>query len=156
MTEDDVRQLYERMLGEAVQALRGLPVFCGRDPAFGGLSGWVFEQTVQYCIRGSLREMGIDLPIAEQVSLGGRVKVDLVVGGTAVELKTAGLFGGDYRATYSAYRAKAHERGLRFVLLTRRESYGPYRAGIADVLGAENVFVLTDPGSWQRFIDRLL
>lgn len=155
MNEFDVCQLYERTLAEAKQRLRDLAVFCGKDPAFSGLSGWIFEQTVQKCIRDSLAEAGVNLPIEEQVSLGGRSKADLSVGATAIELKTAGLFGINDIQKYAECQSKARVLGMHFVFLSRSESYAPYRVGIGDALGAENVFFLDEPGSWERFITTL-
>ncbi|MDA8240095.1 MAG: hypothetical protein M0Z67_06965 [Nitrospiraceae bacterium] len=92
MTEAEVRDRYHDALKEAARRLKELSVFCGRDPAFSGLSGWVFEKTIQKCIRDSLTSCGAALAIDEQFPLGGR-KADLRVGRVVVEIKSAGLFG---------------------------------------------------------------
>lgn len=69
MTETDVCSLYREMLEKATCGLKELPVFCGKEPVFSGLGGWVFEQTVRKCIRDSLASRGADLAVEEQVSL---------------------------------------------------------------------------------------
>ena len=51
---DGVLSLYRRNLDLAKAKLSDLEVFCGHAPNFGGLSGWVFEQTVNTVFRRSL------------------------------------------------------------------------------------------------------
>src|SRR5689334_19076052 len=92
--ETKVEKVYQKSLRDAKELLRELRVHSGREPNFSGLSGWVYEQTIQHCIRKELKEMGlVAKPVLEQVSLGGRTRVDLLIGNTAIEIKTSGLFG---------------------------------------------------------------
>ena len=157
MTGADVEERFHSAFQDATRCLKGLTVFCGQDPAFGGLSGWVFEKTIQKCIRESLASRRDALPIDEQFSLGGRVKADLKVGTVVVEIRSAGLFGQADIDKYRTCKSAARSLGLRFVFLSLYESHQPFRAGVTDALGAENVFFLReDAGSWQRFIDLLL
>jgi hypothetical protein len=131
-------------------------VFCGREPNFAGLSGWVFEQTVQYCIRKELKDEEIEAKIVEQVSLGGRAKVDLTVGKVAIEIKTSGLFGFSDVQRYQQYRMLAEAKEFRYVFLTQGENYRPYRSGIIKALGNSNVFFLSTSGEWARFVALLI
>jgi hypothetical protein len=148
-----VLALFDRSLEEAKSALRGLAVAAGREPRFSGLNGWVFEQTVEHCLREELELLGPTSDVEEQVALGGRAKVDLRVGRTAIEIKRSGLFGDSDVARYTTYRALAEEKGWRYVFLSGAESYGPYRTGIIKALGSQNVVILDgEGGEWERFV----
>ena len=57
--EKTIRELYERNLALAKAKLTELPVHCGHVPNFGGLNGWVFEQTIQYCLQKEIEAEGI-------------------------------------------------------------------------------------------------
>ncbi len=46
-----IQTLHQANLKDAQARLSGLEVFCGCPAAFGGLNGWVFEQTIQFCLR---------------------------------------------------------------------------------------------------------
>jgi hypothetical protein len=87
--EDAIDRLYEENLTEARRLLSTLRVVEGRRPSIGGLNGWVYEQTIRYCLLEELMERGQCPTIKEQVSLEGRVKIDLLVGHVAVEVKRA-------------------------------------------------------------------
>jgi hypothetical protein len=79
-TEDAINRLYEENLTEAQQLLSKVRVAQERGPNIGSLNGWVYEQTIRYCLLEELMELGRCPTIKEQVSLGGRVKIDLLVG----------------------------------------------------------------------------
>lgn len=94
------------------QALSGLEVAGGRSPQVRGLNGWVFEQTLRTCLWEGLRMLGLDPEFGGQVPLGGRAKVDLLVGGiAAIEIKVGGFFGDDEGGRYARYRGLAEARG---------------------------------------------
>lgn len=57
-----------------------------------------------------LKVLGILPRIAEQVPLFGRVKIDLLVGRVAIEIKALGSFGDDAKK-YSGYRTKVEQKG---------------------------------------------
>ena len=148
--ESTVEALFQKSLIEAKELLARLGVYSGRSPSFTGLSGWVFEQTIQHCIREELRSRELTTEPVEQVGLGGRVKVDLLVGGIAIEIKTSGLFGRDEIPKYEKYQSEADTRGYRYVFLSRGET--TYRTGIIKALGQDNVVMLDGHGEWERFI----
>ncbi|MDP3773659.1 MAG: hypothetical protein Q8Q85_05265 [Gemmatimonadales bacterium] len=152
LDQDDVWSLYASSLKRAKEKLAELSVFSGKEPHFSGLSGWVFEQTVQHCIRKELKAKRVRAEVTEQVSLGGRAKADLVVGTVAIEIKTSGLFSLKDATKYKRYRKAAEARGLRYVYLTWEESFLPYKRALDRALGKKNVFYLNDDGEWQRFI----
>lgn len=154
--ENAILTLFESNLKQAKTNLANLKVYCGKEPSFAGLSGWVFEQTIQHCIRQELEAQDAAPTIAEQVSLGGRAKADLAVGNAAIEIKTSGLFELDAVRRYRKYRRAAQERGLRYIFLSRQETYRPYRDGIIKALGRSNVFYLNERGEWERFIALLI
>jgi len=154
--ENAILTLFESSLKQAKANLADLKVYCGKEPGFAGLSGWVFEQTIQHCLRQELEAHGAAPTITEQVSLGGRAKADLAVGNAAIEIKTSGLFELDAVHRYREYRRAAQEKGLRYIFLSRQETYRPYRDGIIKALGQSNVFYLNERGDWERFVTLLI
>ncbi|MRR35596.1 hypothetical protein EG829_13145 [bacterium] len=156
--ESTVNDFYEKNLEEAKTLLKSLPFCCGFQPAFSGLTGWVFEQTIQHCIRNELKELKLQAEIEEQVCLIGRAKIDLRVGKTAIEIKTSGLFSRDDILKYKRYQAEAETKGWRYILLSIGET--TFREGIIDALGKDNVVLLYErdgswnpnSGEWQRFM----
>lgn len=154
---NDIDKLHQTSLEQARFKLTEIEVFCGEEPGFAGLNGWVFEQTIRYCIARELEAKGVNLRIDEQVSLGGRAKADLHVGNTVIELKTSGLFGLSDIERYGRYRDQAHDKGFnRYLYLTWDEKYKPYRTGLDLALGKENVFHISEEDEWERFIDVII
>jgi hypothetical protein len=86
-------ELTEANLKLAKARLAELPICCGREPSIAGLHGWIFEQTLQFCIRGELAECGLYPDAEEQVAIGGRAKADFRLAHILLEVKTRGLFG---------------------------------------------------------------
>jgi hypothetical protein len=154
--ENSIWVLFYSNLKQAKANLAKLKVYCGKEPVFAGLSGWVFEQTIQHCIQRELEAQGAKPTMAEQVSLGGRVRADLSVGNVAIEIKLSGLYGLDGVRRYRQYRKAAEKKGFRYLFLTGGETYQPYRNGIIEALGRSNVFFLSDSGEWNRFVTVLI
>lgn len=154
--ENKIAELYVKNLEQAKQKLSKLEVYCGKSPTFGGLTGWVFEQTIQYCICKEFRAKGIEPKIEEQISLGGRVKADLIVEKIAIEIKAKGLFGSDDAERYGRYGKAARAYGYEYIFVTLSESYRPYQEAIIKSLGKGNTFFMSEAGDWNRFIRRLL
>jgi len=154
---DDIERLHQSSLDQARSKLKEVEVYCGDEPSFAGLNGWVFEQTIRYCVTRELEANGANLEIKEQVSLGGRAKADLQVGNTLIELKTSGLFGLNDVERYSRYKDQALDKGFnRYLYLTWDERHKPYRTGLNQSLGEENVFYISEEGEWGRFIDVII
>jgi hypothetical protein len=152
--EKNIQRLFDRNLETAKERLASL-MFCSRGaPSFKGLSGWVFEQTVQDCLRKELKALGIRAEIHEQVSLGGRAKADFLIGTIAMEVKTSGLFDRNAANRYRRYRAAAEEKGYVYLYLTLHETWLPYRKAMLKALGQRNAFFLDTPGDWRRLIAR--
>jgi hypothetical protein len=157
-TENSVNELYESNLRTAKDLLKTLPIYCGVEPKFTGLTGWVFEQTIRHCIQKELDAMDIKVEIEEQVALIRRAKVDLKIGNTAIEIKTSGLFSRDDIAKYKTYQIEAKTKNWQYVFLSIGET--TFRTGIIEALGRENVVLLYEYdgswrascGEWQRFI----
>ena len=153
--ENQIEKLYQENLSAARQALALLPVAEGREPTTKGLNGWVYEQTIRHCLSQELTALGILPNIREQVPLYGRTKIDLLVGGVAVEIKALGSFGDDARK-YSGYRTKVEEKGWVYYYLTRSETYHPYRLATESAFGKERTFFLDTHGEWERFVKEVL
>jgi hypothetical protein len=153
--ENQIEKLYQENLSAARQALALLSVAEGREPTTKGLNGWVYEQTIRYCLSQELIVLGSFLIINEQVPLYGRTKIDLLVGRVAVEIKALGSFGDDARK-YRGYRAKVEERGWAYCYLTRSETYNRYRSETVSTFGKERAFFLDTKGDWERFVKEVV
>ena len=155
--EEQVLRLCESSRTAAIRALTKIRIFCGTEPSFSGLGGWVFEQTVQYCLRKELNARRAQVAtIAEQGKVGSRIRADLLVGRAAVEIKQSGLYSSSAIAKYGQYRRAANAQGLEYLFITGGERYQPYRDGITKALGKENVFFLDQNGDWKRFVARVI
>lgn len=147
-----VLDLVERNLRIARKRLTELPVYCGNEPTFGELHGWVFEQTVQWCLLRELAALGLKPKVEEQVKLVGRAKVDFRIGRVMVELKSGGLFSMADVGKYRRYRQTAESLGYRYLFVSKYEDCERYRPGIQKGIGRGNVFVLNQPDHWKRFV----
>jgi len=153
--EHEIERLYQENLSTARQLLASLPVAEGREPTTKGLNGWVYEQTISYCLSQELKALGKLPSMVEQVPLYGRAKIDLLVGKVAIEIKALGSFGNDVRK-YTGYRTKVEEKGWTYCYLTRGETYRPYRLATKAVFGEERAFFLDIQGDWERFVKEVL
>ena len=159
MIYDNTRvvDFFNQNLNQAKGLLKQLEICRDREPRFSALSGWVFEQTIRHCICEELGQTGIFVEPKEQFGLGGGVKADLLVGKTAIELKTRGLFGRKDITRYAGYKDMAEKQNYQYVFLSQSETYVPYRTGITEALGAGSVFFLDGPvGEWKRFIELII
>lgn len=154
--KDQIDELYESNLTVAKQKLSEIKVFCGTEPSFSGLNGWVFEQTIQYCLRKELEARKVRAEIKEQVKLKSRVKVDIGIGKVVIEIKQSGLFNSPDIDKYKRYRKFACDKGLEYLFVSGGESYQPYKDGVIKAIGQENAFFLDKDGEWERFISRLV
>lgn len=154
-TETAIITLYEESLAEAQGRLSLLAVAEGRRPSASGLNGWVFEQTIRYCLSQELDAAGLHLPIQEQVPLSGRARIAMLVGKVAIELKVRGSFGtGDSK--YDDFRLAVEKRGWGYFYLTLQEGYAPYRQSTKSTFGADRAFFLDTHGDWTRFLDAVI
>jgi hypothetical protein len=156
LTENKIYALYETNRSAAADKLKQIPVYCGNEPSFTGLNGWVFEQTIQYCIKKELKAKKIKAEIIEQAKLGSRIKADLKIGNVAIEIKMSGLFSSTDIVKYSKYRKVANATKVTYLFRAGGERYQQYRDGISKALEKENVFFLDTLGEWKRFVNRLL
>jgi hypothetical protein len=153
--EARVCELYPSSLASAIRKLMQIRVFGGNEPSFSGLGGWVFEQTIQYCIRRELEAHKVKAEIVEQVKLKPRIRADLKIGNAAIEIKASGLFDTAAIAKYQERRKAANDLGWEYLFITGGESYQPYRRGITMAPGEANTFFLDTRGDWKRLISRL-
>jgi len=153
--KNEIEDLYEESLSDALRRLESLPVAEGRTPNVRGLNGWVYEQTIRYCLSGELKARRISPIMQEQVPvpLYRRAKIDLLVGRrVAVEIKTCGIFGLDDARKYRRYRPKVEDEGWTYCYLTGSETYQRYRLVMEDAFGKERAFFLDTQGDWERFV----
>ena len=154
-TETDIMRLYQHNLCIAIANLCKVEVFCGTPPTLAAVNGWVFEQTVQHCLVDELANQNLHTTVMEQVRIGQRVVIDLLVATVAVEIKLKGLFGQDDFAKYRKAAAQARSRGLSYLYLTGQENHPPYREGIKRAVGVNNAFFLDVAGEWEGFLSRV-
>jgi len=140
---------------DARASLSRLQVAEHRKPNVRGLNGWVYEETIRYCLRQELQSQGFSPKIEEQQKLSGRKKVDLLVDGTiAIEIKSRGNFDKPlvFEERYSQYREEAEQKGWIYLYLTGTETHIPYRDLAKNVFGDDRVFFLDRKGEWSRFV----
>lgn len=155
--ERSIEDLYKQNLDKACKLLATLPVAEGREQKIKGLSGWVFQQTIRYCLSRELRSLGLSPEFREEVPLVNKAKVDLLVGGVvAIEIKSRGGFNKGYTEKYKRYKAEAEKRGWVYFYLTGSESYEPYRKEAISTFGEDRAFFLDKKGDWARFINEIV
>jgi hypothetical protein len=154
--EHDIEKIYLENLEGARDLLAMLPVAEGRQPVTKGLNGWVYEQTIRYCLCQELKQLGITLDIKEQVTLHGRTKVDLLAGKAAIEVKALGLFSANDMKKYSGYRVRAEQNNWAYFYVTRCESYSPYRIAMCTAFGEGRAFFLDTEGDWERLVGEII
>ncbi len=153
--EGMIEELYRQNLEHSRQLLASLSVAEGREPNIRGLSGWVYEQTIQYCLREELQLRGLSPKIDEQVSIGGRAKIDLLVDKIAIELKSKGAFSSNFSERYRKYRDNVEKKGWIYMYVTGRERYDKYRQMALSTFGKNRAFFLDNKGDWERFINEV-
>lgn len=156
-SESDIRSLFDANLAVAIRALRDLRFCQSERPQFQGLSGWVFEQTIQSCLCEELKAVGINAHFKEQEKLVGRAKVDLLIDDKiAIEIKAGGIMDSDAANRYANYRDKAVRNGWSYLYVTLQESHGPFRQAMTDAFKKGNAFFLDTLGDWANLVDRLV
>ena len=91
--EDRIDRLHNQTLTKAKSKLSKINVFCCRQPEFGAFNGWVFERTIEFCLRKELKARNIEADFEEGYKLEGRVKVDLAIANVLIEIKLGGIWG---------------------------------------------------------------
>jgi hypothetical protein len=146
---------YTNNLENASRALRNLDFASDSIVNFKGLNGWVFEQTIRQCLMDELRDILDEIAFNDQEKLTGRATVDLVVGRVAIEIKSGGLFS-DESEKYTKWRVAAYAMGWDYLYITLDETHLPFKESAKKVFGYENTFFLNDPGSWSKFVNRVV
>ncbi len=156
--EYKIGELFNSNLSEAKELLSSLDIFCGNDINIKGLNGWVFEQTVQYCIRKELELLKIQAKYSEQEKIHKRgASVDLVINNIAIEIKKSGLFCQADIAKYEKYKEYAIKQGFKeYLFISGVEEAKLYRAKMQEIIGLNNTFFLDIPNEWNRFMNRLI
>jgi hypothetical protein len=162
--ESSVQRVYKLNFREAKKQLMQLPVYSGPvyygyEPEVPGLMGWVFEQTIQHCIRRELEKMNLSAEIEEQVNITESAKIALQIGKIAIEIKPDVLSSQDDIDKCKNDQSQAKERGWRYVFLSSGET--TFQAPLIETLGKDNVILLENyddgewkpnEGEWTRFI----
>jgi hypothetical protein len=146
---------YTDNLENANHALRNLDFASDGIINFKGLNGWVFEQTIRQCLMDELKDILDEIDFKEQENLAGRATVDLVVGRVAIEIKSGGLFS-DESEKYTKWRVAAYAMGWDYLYITLDETYPQFKVSAKKAFGYENTFFLNDPGSWRKFVNRIV
>ncbi len=140
--EYEIAELFNSNLSEAKELLSSLDIFCGNDINIKGLNGWVFEQTVQYCIRKELELLKIQAKYSEQEKIDRRgASVDLVINNIAIEIKKSGLFSQADIEKYEKYKGYAIRQGFReYLFISGVEEAKLYRTKMQEIIGFNNTF----------------
>lgn len=154
-TENEIDAIFAENLNLANQALLNLPVANGKKISLRGLNGWVYEQTIQFCLVEELALLSIRLPVEDQFKIKGRANADLLVGKTAIEIKAGGIFGNESEK-YKKYKSILTERGFSYLYITKQESHEPYRKAMEEAFGENFCFFLSEKKSWENFVNTVL
>jgi hypothetical protein len=155
-TGKDLEKLYEKQLTKAIKYLKELDIYSGNDFIITGLNGWVYEQMIQYCLKKELKKKGLQhLLFEEQISIQGRMKIDLVIKNVAIEIKSQGLFSDDQIKTYRNYKKILSKKGYSYLYLSQYERVEKFITGPIKVFGKKNVFFLDNSGGWKKFVNRV-
>lgn len=149
-----VETRYLDAMDEVQRTLASLSIVRGRPITVKGLRGWVFEQTVRTCIEEELTAMGVTVTVQEQVSIGGRATVDLLIGSIAIEVKAAG-FCQNVSERYAGYRRLVEAKGWQYFYITLQETYKPYVQIAVDIFGQNRAFFLDQEDGWKLFISEI-
>lgn len=154
-SEKEIDAIFTKNLNLANQALANLPVANGNYPSLRGLNGWVYEQTIQSCLIEELALLSTKFSMEEQFKIKGRANADLLVGKTAIEIKSGGIFGYESEK-YKRYKAILNERGFSHLYITKQETHAPYCEAMKEAFGGEFCFFLTEQNSWKSFVNAVL
>lgn len=154
-----IKDKYDYNLIQAQNKLKELEIFCGEEPKFLGLNGWVFEKTIQSCIREEFRNQNIIANFTEQFPIESRKKVDLKINNVCLDIKVSGLYDKKEIKKHEERRNIIKSQNMEYIFLTGQETHEPYEKGIISIFGNEYSFFLFNrqrENEWQRFIDKLV
>ena len=155
-SEEKIEKIYKDNLDLAKDSLKKLPVSSGKEISLRGLNGWVYEQTIQFCLIEELELLSSGpFDVEEQFKIKGRAKADLLVGNTAIEIKAGGIFGNESEK-YKKYKAILNESGYSYLYITKQETHAPYRKAIQEAFGEKCCFFLSDKNSWRDFVNAVI
>jgi hypothetical protein len=147
----DIEAHYERALSLARRRLALLPFAKGSAEKVRGLGGWVFEQVLHGLLQKEMARRALKTEISQQVSIGGRSAVDLLIGRAAIEVKVSGSYE-DVRTRYGRYRRQIEALGWVYLYVTLYEEYKPNVRLAKEIFGRNRVFILDRPVDWIRLV----
>ena len=150
-SEKEIEAIFEENLNLAIRSLSDIPVAKKREPSLRGLNGWVYEQTIHSCLNDELDLLGLKYPASEQIKITGRANADLLIGNTAIEIKSGGLFG-DESEKYTRYKTILNQRNISYLYITKQETHEPYRQAMKQAFGEEFCFLLSESNAWNNFV----
>jgi len=171
--EKNILEIYNNNIIEAKNKLKELSFYCQKEVKFKGLTGWVFEQTIQKCISEEFMQLNNDYIIDEQFKLSNlsekkksRGEVDLIINNenrnVLIEIKYSGFYNRNSETTYQKYFNIINEYNLNnenkyyYIFLSGKESYYRYKGISKKVFGENNVFYLDEKNSWKMFTDKIV
>ncbi|MEN6622134.1 MAG: hypothetical protein ABFD50_11360 [Smithella sp.] len=151
--ENTIQRVYEANIREIQRQLQNLPVYCGGEPNFPGLAGWIFEQTIQHCLRRELEEMNLDVEIEEQI-ISEAANIDLLIGNTAIDVNPGRPFSEEDISKYVNNQIEAKRRNWSYIFIILYENDS--ESTIVDALGKENtIFLQNHNGEWEHFVNTI-
>lgn len=151
----NIETQYKKAKAEVIAKLESLSFTSSSPDKIRGLNGWVFEQIVLRSIKRDLKKAKIDCAISEQESIGGRARVDLLVGNVAVEIKVSGYMD-NVEQKYTRYRRLIERKGWVYFYVTLYEGYDPYVKMAERIYGPNRFFILSQDEAWNRFSEQLI
>ncbi|MEI6579543.1 MAG: hypothetical protein ACOYMF_17955 [Bacteroidales bacterium] len=166
---------YNANIDETKRKLKKLPFCSPNEIAFKGLTGWVFEQTFQKCLKEQLIDrQKKEYEFEEQIKLSAICKgdnkslgiVDLMIKNgkkkLMIELKFGGFYGKDDGERYKKYRnnIKSIKDGsiYEYIYITGSETSPTYREKAKEAFEGANCFFFDEKAeidSWEKLIKRI-
>lgn len=155
---EKINEIFESNLNEVIECIKQLDIYQGNKIDIKGLKGWIFEQTIDKCIKNELSHHYIPYNINEQYKLMSRVYVDLKINEKIlIEVKLSGFFNNKDGEKYKKYKEVAEKKNFNYLYLTQKETDKRYQNIAREVFGKENAFILNENNfEWERFINRII
>ncbi len=173
--QDFPAERYNANIDDAKIKLKELTFCSPKEIAFKGLTGWVFEQTFQKCLKEELIDrLKKEYEFKEQIKLSelckgenkSRAIVDLmIINGNIklmIELKYGGFYGKDDGERYKNYRGKIKSisdgNNYEYIYITGSETSPLYRKKTKEAFEETSCFFFDENvgiDSWDKLILRI-
>lgn len=162
---------FDKNLIKAKKKLKDLNFNRQDSVDFKGLSGWVYEKTIQDCLKTRFELDGHDFIFTEQcklrtVDVDSKGIIDLKIENKVnkkivlIEIKTSGLFSANDPERYRVYNnVIGSNTNCTYLYITGHETCGTYKSKMQLYMGYDKSFFLDredDIDEWERFVETII